>query len=215
MPLKLFFMPEHISALAFDMDLTLYTSPEYGQYQITSLIEKLGTIRGLSFDEMNREIEGKKREWAFSHNGKKPSLSNILAGYGISMEENIRWREEIYQPERYINEDPKLRAVLRDLSRSFKLGIVTNNSVRIARRTLAALGVDEFFPVLVGLDTCMTAKPHELPFKTFTELSGCSPKTCVSIGDRYDVDLDIPIQMGMVGILVEGVEDVYELSAVL
>ena len=212
---RLFFLPREIRALAFDMDLTLYTNPEYGQYQIDSLIERLGTIRGLSFHDMNREIEEKKKEWTLSHEGKKPSLSNILATYGIEMEENIRWREEIYKPELFIKEDLRLKATLEILSKSYKLGIVTNNSVPIAQRTLATLGVENFFSVLVGLNTCMVAKPHDLPFKTFAEFSGCLPGECVSIGDRYDIDLDIPLQMGMGGILVEGVEDVYELPAVL
>jgi len=215
MALKLFFLPPEIRALAFDMDLTLYSCPEYGKYQITSLVEKLGKVRGLSYEEMNREVEVKNKEWALSHGGKKPSLSNILIGYGISMEENIRWRDEVYKPELYIKEDKRLKETLEALSKSYVLGIVTNNSVPIARRTLATLGVERLFSVLVGLNTCMIAKPHERPFQAFSELSGCAPETCVSIGDRYDVDLDIPLRMGMGGILVEGVEDVYELPAVL
>jgi phosphoglycolate phosphatase/putative hydrolase of the HAD superfamily len=61
----------------------------------------------------------------------------------------------------------------------------------------------------------MTAKPHEMPFKKFLDLSNANGETCVSIGDRYDVDLDIPLKMGLGAILVDGVEDVYELPAML
>ena len=61
----------------------------------------------------------------------------------------------------------------------------------------------------------MLAKPHEKPFMRFSELSSCPPDTCVSIGDRFDVDLDIPMNMGMGGILVNGVEDVYKLPDIL
>jgi phosphoglycolate phosphatase/putative hydrolase of the HAD superfamily len=61
----------------------------------------------------------------------------------------------------------------------------------------------------------MLAKPHEKPYLKFAELSGCPPENIVSIGDRYDIDLDIPLKLGMGGILVDGVEDVYRLSAVL
>ena len=49
----------------------------------------------------------------------------------------------------------------------------------------------------------------------FCELSHCPPETCVSIGDRYDIDLDIPLKLGMGAILVDGVEDVCELPGVL
>ena len=34
-------------------------------------------------------------------------------------------------------------------------------------------------------------------------------------GDRYDIDLDLLLDMGMGAILVDGVEDVYELPGVL
>jgi len=213
--MKIIKLPSEIRALIFDMDLTLYTNPEYGQYQIDSLIERLGIVRGLSFDEMNKEVEDARKAWELSHGGKKPSLSNIFLTYGISMEENVRWRKEIYEPEKFITDDPRLRETLKELSGTYILGVVTNNPVLVARKTLAALGVQDLLPILVGMDTCMVAKPDDKPFRKFAELSACSPETCVSIGDRYDIDLVPPMEMGMEAILVDGVEDVYELPGVL
>jgi len=213
--MKIYRLPSLIRALAFDMDLTLYTNDEYGRFQIDSLVERLGKLRELSFDEISAEVEDVRKAWALSHGGKKPSLSNILSTYGIGIEEIIRWREELLAPEEYIKEDKRLKETLEKLSRHFVLGVVTNNPVLVARKTLAALGALEFFPIVVGLDTCMTPKPHEKPFLKFIELSLCPPETCVSIGDRYDIDLDIPLKLGMGAILVNGVEDVYDLPGVL
>jgi phosphoglycolate phosphatase/putative hydrolase of the HAD superfamily len=213
--MKIYRLPSEIRALAFDMDLTLYTNAEYGRLQIDSLVERLGKLRGLSFDEISAEVEEARKAWALSHDGKKPSLSNILSTFGIGIQEIIRWREELLAPEEFIKEDKRLEETLVKLSRHFTLGVVTNNPVLVARKTLAALGVLEFFPIVVGLDTCMTPKPHARPFEKFCELSHCSPETCVSIGDRYDIDLDIPLKMGMGAILVDGVEDVYGLPEVL
>ena len=213
--MKIYRLPSQIRALVFDMDLTLYTNAEYGRFQIDSLVERLGKLRGLSFDEINAEVEEARKALALSHGGKKPSLSNILSTYGIGIEEIIRWREELLAPEEYIKEDKRLKETLEKLSRHFVLGVVTNNPVLVARKTLAALGALEFFPIVVGLDTCMTPKPHEKPFLKFIELSLCPPETCVSIGDRYDIDLDIPLKLGMGAILVNGVEDVYDLPGVL
>jgi FMN phosphatase YigB (HAD superfamily) len=213
--MKIFHLPEKIKALVFDMDLTLYTNDEYGQYQIDKLVEKLGQLRGLSFEEMKGDVEEKRKAWALSHGGKTSSLSNILRGYGIGMEEIICWRNELLEPELFVKGDEKLKAVLEELSSSYTLGVVTNNPVLVARKTLAALGVEACFPFVIGVDTCMVAKPHKAPFEKFTETSNCSPETCVSIGDRYDIDLDLPLQMGMGGILVSGVEDVYCLPEIL
>ena len=213
--MKIYRLPPTIRALAFDMDLTLYSHAEYAQFQIDSLVKKMGERQGISFEEMKIKVEEERKAWAASHGGKKPSLTNVMACFGIDMEENIRWRESCYEPEDFIREDKRLRQTLELLSRSYILGVVTNNPVLIARKTFAALGVGDCFSVLVGLDTCLVTKPDEKPFIKFSELSGCPVETCVSIGDRFDIDLDLPLEMGMGGILVDGVEDVYELPGVL
>ena len=196
------------------MDLTIYSHAEYGQYQIDCMIEKLGKIRGIPFDELNREIDERRKAW-IAAKGSKPSLANILATFGVSIEEIVRWREELVEPGLYLKKDPRLKETLELLSRSFVLGVVTNNPVLVARKTFDALGVSGLFTVTVGIDCCMVSKPHIKPFEKFAELSLCPAETCVSIGDRYDVDLAIPLEMGMGGILVDGVEDVYSLPCAL
>ncbi|MDR1802133.1 MAG: HAD family hydrolase [Treponema sp.] len=213
--MKVYRLPSRIRALAFDMDLTLYTNAEYGQYQIDSLVERFRQSRELSVDEMNAQVEEARETWAYFHNGRKPSLSNVLSVLGIEMEEIVRWREQLFTPGKFIKKDKRLKNTMWKLSRHYALGVVTNNPVLVARKTLSALGVLKFFPIVVGLDTCMTPKPHEKPFIEFSALSGCPPETCVSIGDRYDIDLDIPLKLGMGAILVDGVEDVYQLPGVL
>jgi phosphoglycolate phosphatase/putative hydrolase of the HAD superfamily len=35
------------------------------------------------------------------------------------------------------------------------------------------------------------------------------------VGDRYDIDIALPLELGMGGILVDGVEDVYRLPALI
>ena len=212
--MKIFKLPKEIKALIFDMDLTLYSHSEYGQYQIDCMVEKFGKIRGLSFNEAKHAIEERRKEWESSC-GNKPSLANVLESYGMPIEEIILWREELLKPESYLKEDLMLKKSLEGLSRFFTLGVVTNNPVLVARKTLAALGVDCLLPIIVGIDVCKVSKPHRKPFEKFSELSGCPFENCVSIGDRYDVDLAIPLEMGMGGILVNGVEEVYELEEIL
>jgi phosphoglycolate phosphatase/putative hydrolase of the HAD superfamily len=210
---KIYRLPEQTGALIFDMDLTLYTSAEYARAQNDALVERLAAVRGQSFAAMDAEIGEYRRAWAASHGGEALSLSHIFSRrYGVSMEENIRWREESYEPARYLREDPRLREVLGALSGGgLALALVTNNAVSVARKTLAALGVGDLFPVLVGLDTCGTAKPDPLPFRRAAGLLARPPETCVSLGDRYDVDLAPPLKLGMGAILVDGVQDVYRL----
>jgi phosphoglycolate phosphatase/putative hydrolase of the HAD superfamily len=204
-----------VQALLFDMDLTLYSHAEYGRIQVDALIALAGKKRGLSFEEARQETETVRREWAALHGGQGLSLSSIFLSWGFTMEENIRWREEAYNPEAFLRTDRRLGETLKELSSAYRLALVTNNPVSIARRTLSALGAADYFSVIVGLDTCMVHKPHRLPFATAAEGLGVPWETCVSIGDRYDIDLALPLEMGMGGILVDGVEDVYKLPGIL
>jgi phosphoglycolate phosphatase/putative hydrolase of the HAD superfamily len=207
-------LPERISALIFDMDSTLYTHPDYVRFQVDCLIRRASLLRKEAFEETQEEVARRRKAWADSHGG-ATSLGSIFAAMGIPMEQSIRWREELIEPALFLKKDPKLRRVLEVLSGSFALSLVTNNPVLVARKTLCVLGVEDFFTILVGLDTCGVSKPHKAPFLKAGELLNLRPEFCVSVGDRYDVDIALPLELGMGGILVEGVEDVYVLPSVL
>jgi len=214
--MKIFTLPEKKEKLAllFDLDNTLYSNNEYVQAQIDLPVIRLAQLKGKTFEQMNAEVAAFRRNWAASHNGQSISLSNTLMSFGVSIEDNIRWREELYFPEDYLCEDKKLRSVLLQLESRFSLAVVTNNAVSIAVRTLAVLGVNDILGKITGLDTCKLSKPNKDIFLKAAQLCGVSPDLCVSIGDRYDIDIALPLEMGMGGILVDGVEDVYKLPEI-
>jgi phosphoglycolate phosphatase/putative hydrolase of the HAD superfamily len=198
------------------MDGTLYTNPFYAQLQIDLAIKKLAHVRGTTFEEMRREIADYRKRWADVHNGRETSLGNAFLAFGISIEESARWREELYMPSDYLSPNPALREMLERLrALGLKPALVTNNPVSIAHKTLTALDVEGMFDVCVGLDTCYASKPNEAPFRKAAELLGAQCSECVSIGDRFDVDIDVPLKLGMGGILVDGVEDVYGIAGFL
>ncbi|MDR2020811.1 MAG: HAD-IA family hydrolase, partial [Treponema sp.] len=204
-------LPQEITALIFDMDLTLYTSQEYARFQIDRILRQAAAFKGKTAEELEEDIALYRKEWAASHNGKGTSLGNVLAAMGISLDQSIRWREELLEPGDFLGEDPKLKETLNILKADYALALVTNNPVLVARKTLRALGAEEFFPVIVGMDTCGVSKPHRAPYLKAAELLGLDPRGCVSIGDRYEIDIELPQEMGMGGVLVGGVEDVYRL----
>ncbi|GHV61734.1 haloacid dehalogenase [Spirochaetia bacterium] len=207
--MKIFRLPKNPAALIFDMDGTLYTNDEYMRSQLELPVKKLAALRGKSFNEMQGAIKQYQDDWAAQNPGKRISLGNTFKAFGVSIEETIQWREMLYDPERYLTPDPKLRQTVTLLAASYKMAVVTNNPVSVARRTLACLGIDDRIPIVVGLDTCKVSKPHEAPFRTAAEICGVPVNACVSIGDRYEIDIALPLEMGMGGILVDGVEDVY------
>ncbi|MCL2270155.1 MAG: HAD family hydrolase [Treponema sp.] len=213
--MKVFNLPAQCDAVLFDMDSTLYTHPEYARSQIDLPVERLARLRGVTFDEMNDAIARYRTEWVKGHGGKQISLGNVFEAFGVSIRENAQWRAELYHPEQYLAEDRQLRYALEQLEERFVLAVVTNNPVSIAERTLSVLGVEDLFHEIVGLDTCGVSKPHEESFMRAAIHCGAVPEACVSVGDRYDIDIALPLELGMGGILVDGVKDVYKLPEVL
>lgn len=208
-------LSNRVSALIFDVDSTLYTCPEYAEAQIRGQIECLAKRMGKSSEAMETELEGYRAAWSAGNGGKKLSLGNTFVAFGVPIEESVRWRDELIQPSDYLSPDAKLRSTLLSLATRFRIAVVTNNPASVGRRTLAALGVEDLFQVVIGLDTCGVSKPHEAPFLAAAKALEAEVASCVSIGDRYDIDIALPLQLGMGGILVDGVKDVYRLPALL
>jgi phosphoglycolate phosphatase/putative hydrolase of the HAD superfamily len=213
--MKAYNLPVKCAAVLFDVDSTLYTNPEYARSQIDLPIEKLARMRGITFNQMNDEMNQYRDNWAKTHNGQGISHGNTFKAFGVSISESVKWREELCRPEQYLSKDMRLRSALEQLAGRFALGVVTNNPVSIAQRTLRVLGVEDLFRALIGLDTCGVSKPHKEPFTRAAALCGAALEFCVAVGDRYDIDIALPLELGMGGILVDGVEDVYKLPELL
>jgi phosphoglycolate phosphatase/putative hydrolase of the HAD superfamily len=200
-----------IQAILFDMDNTLYTSDEYAKEQIDLPVTRLAEILGKTFTQISVEISQIRRNYSDVHNGQTISLCDIFLSFGVSVEESVKIREEVLRPEKHLSGDKKLILVLQELASRFSLAVVTNNPVSTAVRTLSILGVKDFFRAIVGLDTCMVSKPDTAPMLKAALLCETDVKKCISIGDRYSIDISPALELGMSGILVDGVEDVYKL----
>lgn len=213
--MKIYKIPEVVRTLIFDIDSTLYTNSAYAFEQIDCQIRAFAKERGISEDEARKMVLDYKNKYAQEHDGKKVSLGNTLLSFGISIQKSVKWRETLMEPADFLKRDEILIQKLTELSKKYNLICVTNNPVFTARKTLKAIGISDFFEDIVGLDTCFKSKPALEPFQKACTLTNTPPAECVAIGDRYDMDLSIPLELGMGGVLVSGVEDVYKLQDIL
>ena len=204
--MTLFNFPQNteISALIFDIDNTLYTNAAYIEHQIDVQVQRFANLEGISFEQAEQRIADARAAFAAEHGGAKTSFALIMKGFGYPTEESIKWRSELIQPEKYLKKDEKLRHILEKLAARYKIISVTNNPVDIGWRNLKAIGIDDLFMDIVGLDTCHKSKPAREPFLKGLEILGEPPEKCVSIGDRYDIDIATPLELGMRGVLVDG-----------
>jgi len=200
-----------LEGLVFDMDNTLYTNPPYARHQEDVLVARLAQEKGWNLEYTKTTIDVYRNEYARLNQGHLPSLGNTFLEFGISIIENAKWRNQEICVDFFLSPDPVLQDVLSRLAKDFRLAVVTNNPVELAQRTLDILGVSDFVSSLVGLDTLGLSKPHPPSFVLAARLMGCEPHRCMTVGDRYGVDISPGLEVGMVGLLVTGVEEIYTL----
>ena len=215
--MKIYKIPADLKAFIFDIDSTLYTNQAYAFEQVDCQVRQFAKERGITADEARRMVADYRKKFAAEHKGSKVSLGNTLLAFGVPIEQSVQWRRELLEPADFLGRDDRLIETLKILRSKYLLICVTNNPVLPARKTLDAIGVSEFFPEIVGLDTCFKSKPALEPFQTAVERLSKSAgqeikaENCLALGDRYDMDIALPLEMGMGGILVNGVEEVYQI----
>lgn len=212
--MKVYRLPVSPKAILFDLDSTLYSSPEYAAFQSDVLVRELARVRGVEEAGIRGEIRA-VRDRIARETGKVTSLGNAMAELGVDIPTSVAWRERLIKPGDWLSRDGMLAEALSALAGRFLLAVVTNNPRSVGRETLRALEVEDSFRVVVGLDDTMVSKPAREPFELAARLLGLPAGDCVSVGDRYDVDLAVPLELGMGAILVDGVEDVYSLPPLL
>ena len=213
--MKICRLPEKIKTIIFDIDSTLYTNETYVSHQSEVQLRRFAKVRGISEREALTIFDDYRSEWSKTHGGQKISESNTFAALGIPIETSVAWRNELIEPADFLSRDERLLDVLQTLKKSCALVCVTNNPIGVGCKTLCALGVEGCIETVIGLDTFGKSKPAKEPFEEAARRTGAKIEECLSVGDRYDIDIALPLEMGMGGILVDGVSDVYELEKVL
>ena len=208
-------VPSDIKAIIFDIDSTLYTNAAYAFEQVDCQVRRFASLRGITNDQARKMVADYRKKYAAENGGKKVSLSNTLRSFGVSIEQSVQWRRELIEPADFLGPDKKLQEALAALGSRYKLLCVTNNPLLPAQKTLDALGVADLIEVLVGLDTCNLSKPAKEPFERAAKEAGVPFDKIISVGDRYDLDLAPALELGMGGVLVRGVEDVYKLPELI
>lgn len=209
--MELFSIPKTFSAFIFDIDNTIYRNLGYTKHQEDILIERLASELHQTMHVMTLAVHKYRDEQALLNNGHKPSLGNTFVHFGIPIEQSVKWREQLLQPEKYLKEDGKLKELFSRWPVDKKLVFVTNNPSKIGQRTLSVLGIGDMGFNIIGLDHSKASKPNDVAFQLALDYLEQPAAEVISIGDRYAVDLDPFIKMGGGAVLVESMEDVYNL----
>lgn len=213
--MKIYKIPKNLKTIIFDIDSTLYTNEAYATEQVDIQLRHFAKIKNTTPENIRKMIEDFRSEYTRTHNGKKISLGNTLVHFGVSIEESINWRKTLLEPALFLKKDEKLISVLTQLKEKYSLICVTNNPVLPAYKTLAAIGIEKLIPDIIGLDTTYKSKPSLEPLMLAAKKTNAGVEECLSVGDRFEIDLSLALEIGMGGILVDGVDDVYKFPEIL
>ena len=117
----------------------------------------------------------------------KRGHKEVMRLLGVDYPEWTPQYEELY---------PDTKECLRALEKKYKLGIIANQ-IPGADKRLEAMGIRQYFDLIVTSAEEGVAKPDLRIFTTALARAGCTPEQAVMIGDRIDNDIVPAKQMGM------------------
>ena len=91
---------------------------------------------------------------------------------------------------------PETTAVLEQVSRAYRLGIIANQNLEAESR-LAGYGIRQYFNVIVTSAEAGFHKPDPRIFELALKRANCTPEQAAMIGDRPDNDIYPAKQLGM------------------
>ncbi len=203
-----------IKAIVFDLDGTLYVSRELGEEIAAAAARYVAGLRAIIPEEADRLIRETKAELS-ARTGFRSTLSHAVAELGGDLRElHRRFAAEI-DPAPFLERDERVIRLLRELAGRAELVLYTNNNHSLAGRILDGLGLGEAFRRVVTIEESWRPKPDREVLEGIIRGTGVRPAECLFVGDRYDIDLRLPAELGCQVYLSRSVDELLALHSIM
>ena len=203
-----------IRGIVFDLDGTLYVCNTFAALIQDAATTYIASIKGISQD-MASLLLTSTRLRLMEESGTVQTLSTVCTELGGNIRELHVFFEENLRPEACLVRDERVIRLLEHLSKQFSLHIYTNNNRPLTTRIITYLGLNSFFRSVYAIDDTWRAKPDEEMLKRVLSENGLLPTETLFVGDRYDVDLRLPEQLGCPVYLSQTLEQLLRLEELL
>ena len=153
---------------------------------IRGALAELARVRARGLEMTLEEVYGS----ALARLGVPPDGETLEAIHGL-----FRWH---YKQEFY----PCVEEVLENLSRRYKLAIISNTMSDQPRLLLELTGLDRHFEVIVCSRDLGIRKPNPRIFEHVLERLGVSPGAAVHVGDSVKADMEGALNAGLIPIWI-------------
>lgn len=194
---------KYFKCAIFDLDGTLYNAKGMDKSNQDAIISAVSESRGVSLidaDSIIRENLNTNLDEA-----ERPSIYRAALSLGVPDSTIKKHQLQRVWPENVLARDQELADALYRLSAKMKLALLTNTRTELALRALNQLGIAEgVFSNVKGGEALTTPKPNtEALFDIVIELS-VEVENTVMIGDRWVVDLQPAVAIGMAIVKING-----------
>jgi HAD superfamily hydrolase (TIGR01549 family) len=211
-------MPEFASAeirgIVFDLDGTLYVCDRFATEIQAAAAAYIAGVKRITQAEAG-ELMAATRLRLAEESGTVQTISAVCAELGGSVRELHRYFESTLRPEAYLVRDERVIRLLERLAEQYPLYIYTNNNRVLTTRIIDYLGFERVLSGIFTIDDSWRGKPDEGMVHRVLDEIGLSPDETLFVGDRYDVDLRVPEQLGCPVYLSQSLEQLLRLEDLL
>ena len=200
--------------IVFDLDGTLYVCDRFAAEIQSAAAAYIAGIKGISPAEATLVMAATRLRLT-EESGTVQTLSAVCAELGGSVQELHSFFERTLRPEAYLVRDERVILLLERLAEHFSLYIYTNNNRVLTARILNYLGLEGAVHGIFTIDDTWRGKPDEEMVKRVLDKIGLAPNETLFVGDRYDVDLRVPEQLGCPVYLSQHLEQLLRLEELL
>ncbi|ELZ08780.1 HAD-superfamily hydrolase, subfamily IA, variant 3 [Natrinema thermotolerans DSM 11552] len=178
-------------AVVFDLDYTLAVP----RRDRTTILEEAATATGAPSLSREAYLEAHRRN--LTSETREPIFEDLLADTDSDADPAAvatAYRETISDS---LEPLPGVEAMLADLRRSYRVGLLTNGPVRAQRDKLETLGWEDAFDAALVTGELEAGKPDSRAFGAITDELGVAPDEAVYVGDEVEADVRGATEAGM------------------
>lgn len=207
-------MPSPLTTIVFDLDGTLYVSDSLANEIQLSAARYVAEVCEVTLEEAIRLLTD-TRSRLTEETGTEVPLTRVCSELGGSPRElHLHFCKDI-DPKQHLQPDDRVVALLQGLSEKFSLYLYTNNNRDLAGRIVELLGFTGLFRGMFSIEYTWRPKPDSRTLQELFAAVGATPAESLFVGDRYDIDLKLPAEMGAQVKLVKTVEELLTLTMLL
>ncbi|MCL2760295.1 MAG: HAD family hydrolase [Desulfuromonadales bacterium] len=202
---------KQIKGIVFDLDGTLYSNSEFASEIHHAAVRSIANQLDMPLHKAELKLQETKRLLA-EQTGREATLSDACADIGADLHAMHKTIARETNPDIYLKEDNNVINLLKRLSEDYSLYIYTNNNRQLSKKIINTLKIAPYFKKIFTIEDYWRSKPDWQALETIFDEIGILPEESIFVGDRFDVDLRLPAEMGCYVFLTKSIDELLTLE---